>query len=50
MILGVKPGASMTNIKDAYVSMCKKCLYIVILDHPDLNSSEDAKEKFAQIH
>ncbi|CAD8204208.1 unnamed protein product [Paramecium octaurelia] len=43
VILGISKEASMEQIKQAYIAMCKKY-------HPDLNSETDAKEKFAEIH
>ncbi|CAD8201674.1 unnamed protein product [Paramecium pentaurelia] len=43
IILGINKDASMQQIKDAYIAMCKKY-------HPDLNNETDAKEKFAEIH
>ncbi|CAD8122049.1 unnamed protein product [Paramecium sonneborni] len=43
LILGVKKDASIQQIKDAYIAMCKKY-------HPDLNNQSDAKERFAEIH
>ncbi|KAM3126784.1 hypothetical protein pb186bvf_021105 [Paramecium bursaria] len=42
-ILGVKKGATSSELKQAYYSLAKKF-------HPDANPSKDAKEKFAEIN
>ncbi len=42
-ILGLSPGASLTEIKQAYRRMAKQY-------HPDLNKSPDAQERFIEIN
>ncbi len=41
-ILGVSPSATQAEIKKAYLTEAKKC-------HPDLNPSEDAKDRFQKL-
>lgn len=41
-VLGLARNATMAQIKEAYLSLSKKCIDVYYLDHPDLNSSDDA--------
>ncbi|CAD8121099.1 unnamed protein product [Paramecium sonneborni] len=43
LVLGLNKNATMSQIKSAYIDLCKKY-------HPDLNDEEGAREKFTQIH
>ena len=40
--LKIKPAATSTEIKDAYIRGCKEC-------HPDVSKSPEASEKFREI-